>query len=143
MKYSLTHNSEKNNREKITLLIDFDAHNKGTGGGNSIKIATEVLGILTNHYPERLGCGLITNTPWTFSLFWKVIYPFLDDVTRKKIHFIKKKEEILEHIGKEQLEVDYGGDVDKAYIFEEEFQKEDREFIPYDENNVPLKSFEN
>lgn len=125
----------------MTLLIDFDQYSKGTGGGRSIKIAMEVLNVLTNHYPERLGYAIMLNTPWTFSVFWKVIYPFLDDVTRKKIHFIKKNEEILNFIPKDQLEIDYGGDAVKNYSFEKEFQREDQEFVPYDDDGKPLKSF--
>lgn len=115
-----------------------DFHKFTSSSGTSIKIALDVLSILTNHYPERLGGAYIMNTPWAFTLFWKVVSPFLDDVTKKKIRFIKKYEELLEYIDKSELEAEYGGENQFVYDFETHFLKEDKEFPPYDDDLNPI-----
>jgi hypothetical protein len=50
----------------------------------------EVLNILQNHYPERLGLALILNVPWLVNMFFKLIQPFIDPVTRNKMKFNPK-----------------------------------------------------
>jgi len=49
-----------------------------------------VLNILQNHYPERLGLALILNVPWIVDVFFKMIKPFIDPVTREKMKFNPK-----------------------------------------------------
>ena len=46
-------------QETLALLIDF--RNSGAGSQPSIGTGRQVLGILQNHYPERLGRALITH----------------------------------------------------------------------------------
>lgn len=46
-------------QESLALLIDF--RNTGAGGTPSMGIAKQVLDILQNHYPERLGRALLTH----------------------------------------------------------------------------------
>jgi hypothetical protein len=46
-------------QEGLALLIDFK--NTGAGGTPSLGTAKQVLNILQNHYPERLGRALLTN----------------------------------------------------------------------------------
>ena len=43
---------EKNDVEKITLLVDFTGVGMGLAGVDNTKISIEVLNILQNHYPE-------------------------------------------------------------------------------------------
>lgn len=47
----------------------------------------QVLSILQNHYPERLGLSLILHVPWLLDMFFKLIKPFIDPVTREKMKF--------------------------------------------------------
>lgn len=46
-------------QESLALLIDF--RNSSAGSQPSIATGREVLSILQNHYPERLGRALITH----------------------------------------------------------------------------------
>lgn len=49
-----------------------------------------MLNILQNHYPERLGLALILNVPWLVNMFFNLIKPFIDPVTREKMRFNPK-----------------------------------------------------
>jgi len=53
-----------------------------------------------NHYPERLGVLILVDAPFVFRAFWKVISPFVDAKTLKKVVFVSgsknEKRKILE-----------------------------------------------
>jgi CRAL/TRIO domain. len=51
---------------------------------------TQVLNILQDHYPERLGLSLVINVPFLLNAFFRVIHPFIDPVTRTKLKFNPK-----------------------------------------------------
>ncbi|CAI5523604.1 unnamed protein product [Closterium sp. Naga37s-1] len=53
-----------------------------------LKTSREVLSILQNHYPERLGQAVVYDPPPVFETFWKMIRPFVDPTTFKKILFV-------------------------------------------------------
>ncbi|RWW75938.1 hypothetical protein BHE74_00015991, partial [Ensete ventricosum] len=40
---------------------------------------------LQNYYPERLGRVFLVHVPYLFMKAWKIIYPFMDKNTRKKV----------------------------------------------------------
>lgn len=40
-----------------------------------------------DYYPERLGKLLLLHVPYIFMSVWKVIYPFIDNNTKKKVRF--------------------------------------------------------
>jgi hypothetical protein len=46
-----------------------------------------MLNIFQMHYPERLAESLIINVPFLIHAFFKMISPFMDPVTRKKLKF--------------------------------------------------------
>ena len=48
------------------------------------------MNILQTHYPERLASALILNVPFIISAFFKLIGPFIDPITRKKMKFNPK-----------------------------------------------------
>lgn len=48
---------------------------------------TQVLSILQNHYPERLGKAFLINIPFLLNAFFKLIMPLVDPVTREKVKF--------------------------------------------------------
>jgi hypothetical protein len=50
------------------------------------------LEILQKHYPERLHRAYICNPPWIFKGFWRVVYPFIDPVTKQKVCFCTGKD---------------------------------------------------
>jgi hypothetical protein len=64
------------------------------------------------YYPERLGKVYALHTPGLFWSFWKMVEPFLDDVTKAKIVFVeddKIEATLLKDISKEELPTTYGG----------------------------------
>ncbi|KAF1922865.1 CRAL/TRIO domain-containing protein [Didymella exigua CBS 183.55] len=97
-------------QESLALLIDF--RNTSSGGTPGLGIAKQVLDILQNHYPERLGRALLTHLPWYVSIFLKAINPFIDPVTKEKI---KYNEPLTDHVPAEQLMAASGGAVDFKY----------------------------
>lgn len=125
--------SETKDREKVSLLIDFSKYSQSSGILN-IRMSLDVLSILSNHYPERLGNAWIIGASWSFTFFWKAVSPFLDPVTKNKIFFIKDNKEFLQWIPEDVLEVEYGGKNDYQYSYEVYKPSQDRLYPPYDEN---------
>ncbi|KAK7358719.1 hypothetical protein VNO77_00657 [Canavalia gladiata] len=86
---------------------------KGWGYANSdVRGYINALSILQDYYPERLGKLFIINAPYIFMTMWKMVYPFIDNKTKKKIVFVenkKLKSTLLEDIDESQLPEIYGG----------------------------------
>jgi CRAL/TRIO domain len=82
---------------------------------NTLNSDVQILKILQDHYPERLGLALILNVPLLIRTFYKIITPFIDPVTRFKMRFNPSviTEEIFapEMVMKEW----WGGDRDFVY----------------------------
>jgi len=121
--------ANKNNKEKLLLIVDFKNHSSLSGLTN-LDTSLEVLNVLQNYYPETLFKALIVNAPWSLSIFWSMISPFLQEVTRQKMIFINEISEFLEYVDPDELEVDYGGKQEFKYSFEEHWKREDIEFPP-------------
>ncbi|KAF8451839.1 CRAL-TRIO domain-containing protein [Terfezia claveryi] len=105
-------------QESLALKIDF----AGASSGKTPSLSTgkQVLNILQNHYPERLGKAINLSLPWYVSAFYKLITPFVDPLTREKLVFparVKDGEEaeIINYIPKEHLEKEVGGSCDFEY----------------------------
>ncbi|KAG6849748.1 hypothetical protein H0H93_005546 [Arthromyces matolae] len=64
-----------------------------------------------NRYPECMGKFYIINAPWTFSTVWRVIKPWLDEVTVSKVDILGSnyKETLLKQIPAENLPKEFGG----------------------------------
>ncbi|XP_020233525.1 sec14 cytosolic factor [Cajanus cajan] len=86
---------------------------KGWGYSNSdVRGYVSALSILQDYYPERLGKLFIVNAPYIFMKVWQIVYPFIDNKTKKKIVFVEKnkvKSTLLEEIDHSQLPEIYGG----------------------------------
>ncbi|XP_057791434.1 uncharacterized protein LOC131008540 isoform X2 [Salvia miltiorrhiza] len=95
--------------EKFTIIGDL----QGYGYCNSdLRANLAAITILQEYYPERLGKLFIVHAPYIFMTMWKIIYPFIDKKTRKKVVFVEDKrlhETLLEDIDKSQLPEIYGG----------------------------------
>ncbi|RXH77910.1 hypothetical protein DVH24_039881 [Malus domestica] len=64
-----------------------------------------------DYYPERLGKMYIVHAPLIFMRVWKIVYPFIDNKT-KKIVFVENKmlkSTLLEEIDESRLPEIYGG----------------------------------
>jgi len=116
--------------ERSIWLIDY----RGTSfyqvtAMNNAKLAREVLEIVQNHYPERLGAAYVINAPRIFEIFWKMVSPFLTDVTKSKLNVLKEEDlPILNNlIDPHILEEGFGGKNSFKYNFELHWNKEDLE----------------
>ncbi|KAI3684395.1 hypothetical protein L6452_33618 [Arctium lappa] len=68
--------------------------------------------ILQEYYPERLEKLFVVHAPYLFMAIWKLISPFIDEETKKKIVFVenkKVKSTLLKEIDESQLPEIYGG----------------------------------
>lgn len=104
-------------QDSLALLIDFKEYPdvpkvQGSSKIPPLGIGKEVLHILQTHYPERLGKALLTNIPWLAWTFLKLIYPFIDPLTREKLVF---DEPFPKYVPSNQLDSLYGGDLDFTY----------------------------
>ncbi|KAF2197601.1 hypothetical protein GQ43DRAFT_336427, partial [Delitschia confertaspora ATCC 74209] len=100
-------------QETLALLIDFK--NSSASSNPSVGMGKQVLNILQNHYPERLGRALVSHIPWYVSGFFKLITPFIDPHTKTKLKF---NEPLTNHVPSSQLLKAAGGDVDFMYEHE-------------------------
>jgi len=64
--------ANKNNREKLTLMVDFKGNSQISGLAN-VKVSLEVLQVLQDHYPETLGVAIMINTTWSFNFFFGLV----------------------------------------------------------------------
>lgn len=72
--------------EQLLLVLDFKGYSLRTAP--PLSQCREILTILMDHYPERLGNALILNAPVLFSLTWNALRPFLPPETKKKVLFL-------------------------------------------------------
>ncbi|KAL7094116.1 hypothetical protein ACP275_11G081300 [Erythranthe tilingii] len=95
--------------EKFTAIADL----QGWGYVNSdIRGYLAALSIMQDCYPERLGKLFIVHVPYIFMTAWKMVYPFIDKNTKKKIVFVDDKKlqsALLEDIDETQLPDTFGG----------------------------------
>lgn len=95
--------------ETLSLLINFKPSAQWQNTSVPVATAREVLHVLQNHYPERLGKALIINVPWIVSGFFRLITPLMDPVTRDKLKF---NDDMRQYVPPEQLwSADWGGDM--------------------------------
>ena len=97
-------------QENSALIINF----KGASSGNvpTVSQARQVLNILQGHNPERLGKALISELPWYVTTFFKLISPFIDPVTKSKMHF---NEDLNKYIPSATLWDHHDGDLNFEY----------------------------
>ncbi|XP_011073289.1 random slug protein 5 [Sesamum indicum] len=96
-------------QEKFTIIGDIE----GFGYCNSdVRGTIAAINILQEYYPERLGKLYVIHVPYIFMTLWKIVAPFIDKNTRKKIVFVENKRlhaTLLEDIDESQLPEVYGG----------------------------------
>lgn len=108
--------------EKMVWCVNCKNYNFKYNG--EAGFARELLSTLQNHYPERLGVLILVDAPFLFRAFWKVISPFVDAKTLKKVVFVsgsdKDKRKVLEeYIDLKDLPAVYAGDSDFVFDADE------------------------
>lgn len=96
-------------QETFVVIADFE----GWGYSNmDTRAYLAALEILQDCYPERLAKAFMIHVPYLFRTAWKMISPFVDNVTKKKIFFVEDKylkSTLLNDIDETQLPEIYGG----------------------------------
>ncbi|KAI3882196.1 hypothetical protein MKX03_027006 [Papaver bracteatum] len=97
-------------QEKLVAIEDM----KGWGYylNNDTRGCLAALSILQDNYPERLGKMYLVHVSSIFMAAWKLVYPFIDSNTKKKIVFVENKKlesTLLEDIDESQLPEIYRG----------------------------------
>ena len=72
----------------------------------------EMINVMQQYYPERLGAFYVCNAGWLFSVIWKVVKPWLDKRTAQKIFVNPSRDDLLRLLPAEHLPRSFGGDAD-------------------------------
>ncbi|MCL7029656.1 hypothetical protein MKW94_006622 [Papaver nudicaule] len=97
-------------QEKFVAIGDIEGW--GYYSNCDIRGYLAALSVLQDNYPERLGKLYLVHVPSVFMAAWKLIFPFIDANTKKKIVFVENKNlksTLLEDIDESQLPEVYGG----------------------------------
>ncbi|XP_024381033.1 uncharacterized protein [Physcomitrium patens] len=101
--------SMKPGNETFTVILDL----KGLAFKNvDVRGWISIFDFLQAYYPERLGRLFIIHVPKVFWGAWKLVYPFIDKVTREKIAFVEDKQlesRLRDEIEQDQIPDIYGG----------------------------------
>lgn len=101
--------------ETVTYIFDFDGFALSTLASRAvIDYLTNLMCTFEDNYPERLHKAYVINAPRYFPLFWKIVRPFLSDLTARKLALYGKDEQawkkaLLEEIDADQLPRYWGG----------------------------------
>ncbi|KAJ2863101.1 hypothetical protein GGH94_003844 [Coemansia aciculifera] len=77
---------------KLTIVIDASQFSP-LARSVPLSTAREFLNVLEKHYPDRLGKALVLSPPAYFVVFYRIVAPFIDPVTKSKIAFVDVKGE--------------------------------------------------
>eukprot|EP01098_Paradermamoeba_levis_P008732 TRINITY_DN3608_c0_g1_i1.p1 TRINITY_DN3608_c0_g1~~TRINITY_DN3608_c0_g1_i1.p1 ORF type:complete len:298 (-),score=115.85 TRINITY_DN3608_c0_g1_i1:86-913(-) len=107
--------SRMKNLETMIWFVDCRGFNVKYNG--DLGLAKKFVGTLQDHYPERLGEMFVFDAPGVFKTFWKVVNPFIDPKTKKKVCFLETSSpDIQKILGKkfdlEKLDKCFGGNLD-------------------------------
>jgi hypothetical protein len=91
---------------KVTIVINYDGYTLKKSP--SIKTSRLTIHILQNHYPETLGRAFLLNPPWLFRSGYKLISPFIDDVTKAKFCWLSgcPTDEVNQHKLQQQFDLE-------------------------------------
>ena len=97
--------SQKHHQEQLVFI--FDIYNFGIKTMD-YAMMKELLKLLSDAFPERVGHLLVMRAPSVFKGFWAVIKPWIDEGTAAKIKFIEPPA-LDEFVDRDQLPANLGG----------------------------------
>jgi len=104
---------ERDDFARSITILDLEGMGMKDFVGECIEYVRRCSEFTGQHYPERAGFVFVINVPFFFSMIWKIVQPWVDEVTLKKISIIRGKQEIfdalLEKISIENIPPEYGG----------------------------------
>ncbi|EFA77752.1 cellular retinaldehyde-binding/triple function domain-containing protein [Heterostelium album PN500] len=107
--------NESKGIETFCFVVDYHGFSRKS---MDMKTNLESMHHLLDNCPERMGQSLFLDPPTMFWVAWKIISPFLNEVTLSKVKFIYSKKvngkrtfpELSNYISPDQLEMDLGGE---------------------------------
>ncbi|KAJ8042969.1 SEC14-like protein 2 [Holothuria leucospilota] len=100
------------NIEGMTLIFDIEGLSPAFLWKPSMKLFTEVVQIMEQHYPETIKRALVMRAPSLFPVAYNLVKPFIHEETRKKIKFLKGsnwQKTILNYVDADILPKHWGG----------------------------------
>ncbi|CAN8077062.1 unnamed protein product [Agarophyton chilense] len=70
------------------IVMDMEGYN--SKNSPPLSVSLETLRIFQNHFPERAKRIVILDAPRAFSILWRMLSPFMDNVTRQKFVFVSR-----------------------------------------------------
>ena len=83
--------------EKVIAAFDFGQYTNRFRP--PLGLSKDLLFCLRDHYPERIECIILVDTPVVFRAFWKLLRPFIDPNTKGKIRFVTGDDEKTAVVG--------------------------------------------
>lgn len=80
----------KQGAEQWVWMLDLAVYAPSNSPHPSITL--QCLNMLSHHYPERLHKAYFVDAPSIFSVFFRMMSPFVDEKTRQKVEFVHSKE---------------------------------------------------
>ncbi|KAM3129449.1 hypothetical protein pb186bvf_018441 [Paramecium bursaria] len=93
--------------ENWVIIIDFNGQGIMSLHINALK---QMMANLQNNFRSRLYKMFLLNTTMMFKVTWNLISPFLDEITKQKINFVKGDlTGLFQTVNQKQIEQKYGG----------------------------------
>ena len=97
--------------EEFFSIVDLEGFGMSIMSANVWGFLRAIAAQLGDNYPETNGGMYLINTPWSFTMIWKVVKTFVDAATVAKIKILGSDytKELLKCVDSDQLPVEYGG----------------------------------
>ena len=123
---------------KHCVMVDF--HGFSLFNQPPFSVSKQVLQLLMDRFPERMGVFFVIDPPALFWVFYKVMKVFASQATLDKVKFVTSKgkactagatgrmhPELAKNFDADQLEEDYGGTLTSNWDAKAYFEEEDRQ----------------
>lgn len=102
--------------ERTMSVLDINGFGMSKLNRRTIHFIKIAINIGSDYYPEIMGCMFIINAPFLFTGAWRVISPFIDEKTRRKIHILGGSylPRVLELVDEDKWPKELGGKCDCA-----------------------------